>query len=90
MAVIRFMQSLLAVLAVAALVTAAPAPTKTEPMARDSSPTCVDAAPANCPSDGSWYINYATVTPVATANFLGHYNIDPAWQQEHSLNGAVS
>lgn len=91
MALIRFMRLLLTILAIVTLAAAAPNPTKTvlRFSATSPSPTCVDGVPASLPSEGSWPINYATVTPTAAA-LAASYKLDTTWRKAHSLNDDVS
>lgn len=93
MAVIRYLRYLLAVLGVATLVAAAPAPTKTVGRFKASraSPTCVTGVPAVRPSDGSFPIPYyAIVTPAADGTGIAsHYKLDSTWFKAHVMSDAV-
>ncbi|KAB5563233.1 hypothetical protein GE09DRAFT_775229 [Coniochaeta sp. 2T2.1] len=85
MAILRYVP---AILDLAALVTAAPAPTKT------ASPNCVTGEPA-VPfpyPDGSFPVTgYATVTPLASHGSAidkpTHYQLLPAWRNAHDIFG---
>ena len=54
---------------------------------QESTP-CVHGVPASLPSEGSWLINYASVTPdPATSD---NYMVNSTWASAHYIHRAVS
>lgn len=67
---------------------AAGAPAVSDPSEPVAAPSCVIGAAAATGTEGSWQINFASVTPVPATQTS--YGVDKTWSSQHAMMTMVS
>lgn len=67
---------------------AAGAPAVSDPIKPIAAPSCVVGAAAATGAEGSWQINFASVTPLAATQTS--YGVDKTWSAQHAMMTMVS